>query len=52
MKLVESYPFKVELDAYQCGRAAERFKWAIRKDRFTNPESPYYILKDGGKEVG
>lgn len=49
MKLVESYPFKVELDAYQRQRAAERFKWAIRKDRFSNPESPYYIHKSEGK---
>lgn len=42
MKKVKSEPFKVEMDAYQKGRAAERFKWAIREDRFTNPDSPYY----------
>ena len=42
MKKVSSEPFKIEMDAYQRNRAAERFKWAIRKDRFTNPESPYY----------
>ena len=42
MKKVSSEPFQVEMNAYQKNRAAERFKWCTRKDRFTNPESPYY----------
>lgn len=42
MKKLETVTFKVELNAYQKGRAAERFKWASREDRFTNPDSPYF----------
>lgn len=49
MKKLCSESFKIELNAYQEGRAKERFKWAIREDRFTNPESPYYH-KEGDKK--
>ena len=50
MKKVSSEPFQVEMNAYQKKRAAERFKWCTRKDRFTNPESPYYYdHKEGDK---
>lgn len=42
LQRISTESFKVELNAYQQGRAQERFKWAIRDDRFTNPESPYF----------
>lgn len=50
MKKQKTVPFKVELNAYQSKRAQERFKWAIREDRFTNPNSPYYHKTEDIKE--
>jgi len=50
MKKLETVPFKAELNAYQSKRAQENFKWTIREDRFTNPDSPYYHLTEDTKE--
>jgi len=51
MKKLKTVPFKAELNAYQSKRAQENFKWAIREDRFTNPDSPYYHKTEESKDA-